>query len=167
MRAFFQKQNFVSITHLLVKFSLNIFSCVLRGLPFYIGIVVPVAFILMMNLIILVLAVRGIAKSRFTKHKKGELLATARIAFACSILLGTAWVFGILAIGDLKSPFQWLFCIFNSLQGLFIFLFYTVRNPEARKEWRIFFRRQKFGRYLLKFKRSNDKYKISGKNFFR
>ena len=148
----------------MVKFSLNTFSCVVRGLPFYIGVVVPVAFILIMNLIILILAVRGIAKSRFTKPKKGELLATARIALACSVLLGTAWIFGILAIGDLRNPFQWLFCIFNSLQGLFIFLFYTVRNPEARKEWKNVFRLQKFGTYLLKFKRSNDQYESSGKS---
>ena len=31
--------------------------------------------------------------------------------------------------------FQILFCIFNSLQGFFIFLFYAARNPDVRKEW--------------------------------
>ena len=149
----------------MVKVFLNIFSCVVRGLPFYIGVVVPVAFILMMNLIILILALRGITKSRFTKHKKREQLATLRIAFACSILLGTAWIFGILAIGDLRNPFQWLFCIFNSLQGLFIFLFYTVRNAEARKEWKSVFWLQKFEGYLFNLKRSRNQYGSSGKIF--
>ena len=149
----------------MVKVCLNIFSCVVRGLPFYIGVVVPVAFILMMNLIMLILILCGITKSRFIKHKKRELLATVRIVFPCSILLGTAWIFGVLAIGDLRNPFQWLFCIFNSLQGLFIFLFYTVRNAEARKEWKSVFRLQKLEEYLFNLKKSRNQYDSSGKIF--
>ena len=114
---------------------LSYFSCVVRGLPFYIGVVVPVILIFIKNFIVLVLVLRGITTSQFKKHRKRELMSSARIAFACSILLGTTWIFGILAIGDLRYFFQCLFCVFNSLQGCFIFLFYTVRNTEARKHW--------------------------------
>ena len=101
----------------MAKFSFRIFSCVVRGLPFYIGVVVPVTLILTKNFIVLMLVLRGITNSQFKKNKKRELMVSARIAFACSILLGTTWIFGILAIGDLSYFFQCLFCVFNSFQG--------------------------------------------------
>ena len=123
----------------------------------------PVAFVCMKNFIILVLVFRGIAKHRLKKHKKG-VLTSARIAFTCSILLGTAWVFGVLAIGDMRDFFQWLFCIFNSLQGMFIFLFYTVRNAEARKQWRKVFGLHQSEADSSKFRGSHNQHRISGKN---
>jgi len=58
-----------------------------------------------------------------------------RVAFAVSTLLGITWIFGLLAVGDLREPFQYLFTIFNSIQGLLIFIFYTFLNPDARKCW--------------------------------
>ena len=122
----------------------------MRGLPFYIGIVVPVVLVVIKNFIILVLTVRGITKYRVRKDKKREVTTSVRIAFACSVLLGTAWIFGIFAIGDSRNVFQWLFCVFNSLQGLLIFLFYTVRNPEARKKWMRVFRLQSTKTYSLR-----------------
>ena len=129
----------------MAKFSFRIFSCVVRGLPFYIGVVVPVTLVLTKNFIVLMLVLRGITNSQFKKNKKRELMVSARIAFACSILLGTTWIFGILAIGDLSYFFQCLFCVFNSFQGCFIFLFYTVRNTEARKHWKRALRLQQSG----------------------
>lgn len=60
-----------------------IFSCVVRGLPFYIGVVVPAALVRVSNFIVLVLVLRGIEKSCLQKDKKGDKLASARIAFAC------------------------------------------------------------------------------------
>ena len=123
----------------------------------------PVAFVCMKNFIILVLVFRGIAKHRLKKHKKG-VLTSARIAFTCSVLLGTAWIFGVLAIGDMRDFFQWLFCIFNSLQGMFIFLFYTVRNPETRKQWRKVFGLHQSETDSSKFRGSHNQHRISGKN---
>ena len=136
----------------MAKFSYHIFSCVVRGLPFYIGVVVPATLIFIKNFIVLVLVLRGITNSQFKNHKKRELMTSARIAFACSILLGTTWIFGILAIGDLRYFFQCLFCVFNSLQGCFIFLFYTVRNAEARKHWK----------RVLRFQQSRTYSTVSG-----
>ena len=129
----------VSFYSTLIKLRCDIFSCVVRGLPFYVGIVVPVALVVIKNFIILALTLHGITKNRIKKDQKGEVMTSIRITFACSVLLGTAWVFGIFAVGNLRNVFQWLFCIFNSLQGLFIFVFHTVRNLEARKQWMIVF----------------------------
>ena len=136
----------------------------MQGLPFYIGVVVPVVLIFTKNFIVLVLVLRGIGKSRFNKDRKGQLLTSTRIAFSCSILLGTAWIFGILAVGYLRYVFQWFFCVFNSLQGSFIFLFYTARNPEARKHWRRAFGFKQSGAFSSTFGKSSNDHGSSGKN---
>ena len=137
----------------------------MRGLPFYIGIVVPVVLVVIKNFIILALTLRGITKNRVRNDKKREVMTSVRIAFAHSVLLGTAWVFGIFAIGDLSNVFQWLFCVFNSLQGLLIFLSYTVQSPVARKQWMRVFRLQISETYLVRTDWSKFKFRKTGKNF--
>ena len=149
----------------MIKLHCVVFSCVVRGLPFYIGIIVPVVLVVIKNFIILALTLHGISKNRIKKDKKGEVVTSVRIAFACSVLLGTAWVFGIFAVGNLRNVFQWLFSIFNSLQGLFIFLFYTVRNQEARKQWRRVLGLQSAETYSLRTDGSEFKSRKAGKNF--
>ena len=104
----------------------------MRRLPFYIRIIVLVVLVIVKNFIILALTPPGITKSSIKKHKKEEVMAYVRLAFACSVLLGTAWVFGILAITSPRNVFQWLFCIFNSLQGLLHFT--KPRSKEAMAE---------------------------------
>ena len=104
----------------------------------------------MKNFVILVLVLRGIKKNRYKKDENGEILKSIYNAFATSVLLGTAWVFGIIAIGNLRNVFQWLFCIFNSLQGIFIFIFHAARNLEVRKQWMTLFRTQSIGTNSLK-----------------
>ena len=51
------------------------------------------------------------------------------------VLLGLTWLFGTMAIGDARLSFQYLFCVFNSLQGFAIFWFHCVRQPEVRQCW--------------------------------
>ena len=114
--------------------------CVVRNLPFYFAVLFPVCLIIVGNFIILVLVMWVLKNSLNSKVKvangrSDQIIATARIGFACNALLGVTWVFAIFAVKDATIFFQWLFCIFNSLQGFFIFIFYTVRNQEVRKEW--------------------------------
>ena len=53
-------------------------------------------------------------------------------------LFGLIWLFAILTFNfyRIKRDFLLLFTIFNSLQGLFIFLFTCVMNKNARDEWK-------------------------------
>ena len=107
------------------------------GNPFYISVVAPVAAIILANIIVLILVT--IRLHRSSKHKPmsdaARIISEARIAFACNVLLGTTWVFAFFAVEEVTMVFQWLFCIANSLQGLFIFLFYTVRSQDVRNAW--------------------------------
>ena len=107
------------------------------GNPFYISVVAPVATIILANIIVLILVT--IRLHRSSKHKPmsdaARIISEARIAFACNVLLGTTWVLAFFAVEEVTMVFQWLFCITNSLQGFFIFLFYTVRNQDVRNAW--------------------------------
>ncbi|XP_065911843.1 adhesion G protein-coupled receptor L2-like isoform X2 [Dysidea avara] len=48
-------------------------------------------------------------------------------------LFGLTWVFGLLAVNEDTVAFAWIFTILNSLQGLFIFIFYIMRNEKLRQ----------------------------------
>ena len=116
------------------------FSCVIRGYSFYVAVLLPTAAILLANVVVLILAMRGLTKGgnklKASKTGNKEFFRQARIAFACSVVLGLTWLFAILAVVELTDTFQWLFCIFNSFQGFFIFIFYTARNNDAKTEWK-------------------------------
>jgi len=47
-------------------------------------------------------------------------------------ILGTNWLFGLLAVNEKMLVFEFLFVIINSLQGLLIFLFHCVGSSEVR-----------------------------------
>ena len=106
----------------------------LRGLAFYISIVAPVAAIILFNTSVLCIVVALFHKQH--TRKRGTLswlVADVRVAFMCNVLLGLTWAFGLMAVGEVTLIFEWLFCIFNSLQGAFIFIFYTIRNKDVRQ----------------------------------
>ena len=113
------------------------FRCMVHGNPFYITVIVPVAAIILANIVILIKVTMRLRKSRKHKSMSGaaRVISEARIAFACNLLLGTTWVLAFFAVEEVTMLFQWLFCISNSLQGFFIFLFYTVRNQGVRNAW--------------------------------
>ena len=50
-------------------------------------------------------------------------------------LMGLAWVFGAFTFSGASVAFQFLFVIFNSLQGFFIFLFFVVMAKETQDLW--------------------------------
>ncbi|XP_047141677.1 uncharacterized protein LOC105843740 isoform X1 [Hydra vulgaris] len=129
--------------------------CVVRGFSFYFGILLPVCLVMAFNVVILLLAIKGI-DSNSSLQNKMKKKKKVRIAFACSLLLGTTWLFAILAVGKLKVAFQWLFCIFNSLQGFFIFLFYTLDNKKVKEQW-VSFLYEKCGWRSKKFVITNAK----------
>lgn len=57
---------------------------------------------------------------------------TAKAVAVLLPILGTSWVFGVLAVNKESVAFQYLFAILNSLQGFFIFLFHCLLNSEVR-----------------------------------
>ena len=48
-------------------------------------------------------------------------------------LLGLTWLFGLLGFSPDAIVFKYFFAVFNSLQGLAIFIFHCALNKEVRK----------------------------------
>ncbi|XP_069694647.1 uncharacterized protein [Periplaneta americana] len=113
---------------------------------YYLAYLGPTCFILAINCIVFILVTkvlfqrRGHAVGKVGINSDSPVITVAQIrgAFTVMTLLGVTWVFGALALGELKLVFQYVFCICNSLQGFIIFLVRCVQYPEARMAWRTF-----------------------------
>ena len=101
----------------------------------------PIFAILLFNAIIFVIVISVLAKQICKKYATNDC-ANRKIAFRLMIsimgvmsLFGLTWVFGALTVREASTAFQFLFAIFNSLQGFFIFLFFCVFGKEAKTFW--------------------------------
>uniref|UniRef100_A0A8C5YHF3 Adhesion G protein-coupled receptor D1 n=1 Tax=Microcebus murinus TaxID=30608 RepID=A0A8C5YHF3_MICMU len=97
--------------------------------------VAPALSVIVVNIGILVAVTRVISQISADNYKiHGDPSAFKLTAKAVAVLLpilGTSWVFGVLAVNDRALVFQYLFATLNSLQGLFIFLFHCLLNSEV------------------------------------
>ena len=53
-------------------------------------------------------------------------------AIALLCLLGLTWAFGLMYINESTVIMAYLFTIFNSLQGMFIFIFHCILQKKVR-----------------------------------
>ncbi|XP_078070273.1 adhesion G protein-coupled receptor L3-like isoform X2 [Mustelus asterias] len=99
----------------------------------------PATLIIMLNVIFL-----GIALYKMFHHTtvlKPESSCLDNIkswvigAIALLCLLGLTWAFGLMFINESTVIMAYLFTIFNSLQGMFIFIFHCVLQKKVRKEY--------------------------------
>uniref|UniRef100_A0A4W5KWC6 Adhesion G protein-coupled receptor D1 n=1 Tax=Hucho hucho TaxID=62062 RepID=A0A4W5KWC6_9TELE len=98
--------------------------------------VAPALFVIVVNVVILISVTRIISRISSENYKvHGDANAVKLTAKAVAVLLpilGISWIFGVLAINDHSLMFQYMFAVFNSLQGFFIFLFHCLLNSEVR-----------------------------------
>ena len=112
----------------------------LHGVPFQAAMFAPVLLIILINFVIFFLALRSLSRtgSLVSAEKKSSSYQRARTSVAILILLGLTWVFGALAVSRAQLTFDYLFSIFNSLQGFIIFYFHCLRHQEVRNQWKWF-----------------------------
>lgn len=121
---------------------LNVWSlsrCWLNPIPFYASFLAPVAIIIIINFIVFFLVLRqlwGASTRNLNKTDSTKTSSRLRGAVTLVIMLGLTWVFAILAIDGGAPVFQYLFTVFNSLQGLFIFVFHCLLKTDAQKAWK-------------------------------
>ena len=127
-------------------------SCFPRGDSAYFGVILPVTLTLFVNIIIyMIIMVKLVTRETPGENKVNpdgrNIKNQMKNGFFISVLLGLTWIFPIFAVGDVKEVqfvFQLLFCVFSSLQGFFIFLFYVLVNKQVKtmikdmvcKRWR-------------------------------
>ncbi|KAH9523813.1 hypothetical protein Btru_047102 [Bulinus truncatus] len=126
---------------------------------FYYGFAIPVGLIILANIFLFIMVVISLCNrkdmSKYSSVRSNQTFVNIRASFICFCLLGLTWIFGFLAIDDARIVFQYLFCIFNSLQGFIIFMMMTVRDKNVRSFWQsklssCFKPSTKRGRYKVK-----------------
>ncbi|NXO27481.1 AGRD1 protein, partial [Cisticola juncidis] len=97
--------------------------------------VAPALFVILVNIGILIAVTRVISRISADNYKvHGDANAFKLTAKAVAVLLpilGSSWIFGILAVNAHTLVFQYIFAVFNSLQGFFMFLFHCLLNSEV------------------------------------
>ncbi|XP_053918137.1 adhesion G-protein coupled receptor G6 isoform X1 [Cuculus canorus] len=86
--------------------------------------------------IVVMVQICGRNGKRTNRSLKEEILRNLRSVVSLTFLLGMTWGFAFFAWGALTLPFLYLFSIFNSLQGLFIFVFHCAMKENVQKQWR-------------------------------
>ncbi|XP_038066462.1 adhesion G protein-coupled receptor L2-like [Patiria miniata] len=96
--------------------------------------VAPAMLIIIFNAFVTFLTMKAFVSVKVFKDKndKDKFKSGLRAVVVMLPILGLSWIFGLLAFGDSGIFFQYLFAIFNSLQGVFLFIFHILLNDEVK-----------------------------------
>eukprot|EP00057_Strongylocentrotus_purpuratus_P001294 XP_001197846.2 PREDICTED: G-protein coupled receptor 126-like [Strongylocentrotus purpuratus] len=124
---------------------LNSDYCFLQKWPLVGGLLIPMAFILALNLIIFALVMRRLVRiksgggkaSESNSETRHEIMRRLKSAIGILVLLGLTWFVGYFTvIEQINLAVHVIFILLNSLQGFFIFVFYILRQPQSRARLR-------------------------------
>ena len=100
----------------------------------------PIFAILLFNAVIFVIII--VVLIRHTQNKLNDArqqrksnIRLVMSLFGIMALFGLTWVLRAFTISEASLPFQILFAIFNSLQGLFIFSHFCALSDDVRQLW--------------------------------
>uniref|UniRef100_A0AAZ3QA24 Adhesion G-protein coupled receptor G6 n=1 Tax=Oncorhynchus tshawytscha TaxID=74940 RepID=A0AAZ3QA24_ONCTS len=125
------------------------FCWIRRQVVFYVTCVGYFSVLFLLNVamfIVVMIQICGRNGKRSNRTLREEVLRNLRSVISLTFLLGMTWGFAFFAWGPVNLAFMYLFSIFNSLQGLFIFIFHCALKENVQKQWR---RYLCFGRFRL------------------
>uniref|UniRef100_F7AUR6 Adhesion G protein-coupled receptor G4 n=1 Tax=Ornithorhynchus anatinus TaxID=9258 RepID=F7AUR6_ORNAN len=117
------------------------FCWIQDGVVFYVSVVAYFCLIFLMNtsMFITVLVQMNSLKSKHQRSRKKVILHDLKSTTSLTFLLGLTWGFAFFAWGPVRIIFLYFFAIFNTLQGLFIFVFHCMMKGKVRKQWQAHF----------------------------
>ncbi|XP_062510794.1 adhesion G-protein coupled receptor D1-like isoform X2 [Corticium candelabrum] len=98
--------------------------------------IAPMIAIILANFVIFVIVLKIVIESKGKSDMRGRKQVIKASLKAIAVLLpilGLTWIIGVFAVDSLSVPLAYIFTIFNSLQGLFFFIFHCVLNNGVRK----------------------------------
>ncbi|XP_029925173.1 adhesion G-protein coupled receptor G2-like isoform X2 [Myripristis murdjan] len=112
-----------------------------NDIAFYVAVVAYFCAIFLFNFIMFVVVMVQLCRiKRQNPHnmQHRSTLQDVRSVLGITILLGLTWGFAFFAWGPVNLAFMYLFAIFNSLQGFFIFVFHCAVKDNVRRQWRTY-----------------------------
>ncbi|KAM9333091.1 uncharacterized protein KZ484_018173 isoform 2-T2 [Pholidichthys leucotaenia] len=112
-----------------------------NDIAFYVAVVAYFGVIFLFNCVMFIIVLVQLCQIK--KHNPHNVqhrttFKDVRSVVGLTILLGLTWGFAFFAWGPVNLPFMYLFAIFNSLQGFFIFVFHCAVKESVRKQWRTY-----------------------------
>ncbi|XP_043552682.1 adhesion G-protein coupled receptor G6 [Chiloscyllium plagiosum] len=115
------------------------FCWIIDRIAFYISCVSYFVIVFLVNVamfIVVLMQICGRSGKKSHRNLKEEALRNLRSVISLTFLLGMTWGFAFFAWGPVNLAFMYLFAIFNSLQGFFIFMFHCALKENVQKQWR-------------------------------
>lgn len=115
--------------------------CYPSGQALYFGVILPIAAIIIANLIIFLLVLYNIVrgpKEKIRSVDRSSALSQIRLSILLFFLLGFTWIFGLLAAAKISLVFSYLFCLTATLQGFVMFIYFIILDPVTRSMWSTF-----------------------------
>ncbi|NXJ36439.1 AGRG2 protein, partial [Ciconia maguari] len=112
------------------------FCWIKNRIVFYITAVGYFCLIFLINIsmfIVVLIQLCRIKKKKQLGAQRKNSIQDLRSVAGLTFLLGITWGFAFFTVNEV---FTYLFTIFNTLQGFFIFVFYCVTKENVRKQWR-------------------------------
>ncbi|NXB70884.1 AGRG2 protein, partial [Donacobius atricapilla] len=112
------------------------FCWIKNRIVFYITAVGYFCLIFLINIsmfIVVLIQLCRIKKKKQLGAQRKTSIQDLRSVAGLTFLLGITWGFAFFTVNEV---FTYLFTIFNTLQGFFIFIFYCVTKENVRKQWR-------------------------------
>ncbi|KAF4082101.1 hypothetical protein AMELA_G00147870 [Ameiurus melas] len=109
-------------------------------IAYYVAVVAYFCVVFILNLSMFIVVMVQLCRiKRQNRHnlQHRSILQDLRSVLGLTVLLGLTWGFAFFAWGAVNLPFMYLFAIFNSLQGFFIFVLHCAVKENVRKQWRI------------------------------
>ncbi|XP_053398236.1 adhesion G protein-coupled receptor L3-like [Mercenaria mercenaria] len=112
----------------------------------------PALVIITFNGICLIIDMRVMFQTKSTETKTASEKIKTSFRSLCVLVpvLGVSWLIGIFYINDSFYFIQYIFAVLNGLQGLFIFLFHCLLNPQVKKALMLRERRRSSAKETLK-----------------
>ncbi|XP_019219702.1 adhesion G-protein coupled receptor G2 isoform X1 [Oreochromis niloticus] len=112
-----------------------------NDIAFYVAVVAYFCVIFLFNFIMFIVVMVQLCRIKRQNPQNLQHRSTlqdVRSVLGITILLGLTWGFAFFAWGPVNLAFMYLFAIFNSLQGFFIFVFHCAVKETVRRQWRIY-----------------------------
>lgn len=89
---------------------------------------------MLFNVVIFFLVIKALLSAPVSNMRHKQSIVHFRRVLGIAVIFGITWLFGVLAIGELKLIFQYLFCITNTFQGFIIFILYCLTDRKVREK---------------------------------
>uniref|UniRef100_A0AAX7SJL8 Adhesion G protein-coupled receptor G2a n=1 Tax=Astatotilapia calliptera TaxID=8154 RepID=A0AAX7SJL8_ASTCA len=113
-----------------------------NNIAFYVGVVAYFLLIFILCLLAFIVVMGQLSRIKkqnpHNQSPKRSVMTDLRSVTGLVIILGLTWGFALFAWGPLYLPFVYLFSIFNSLQGFFVFVFHCAIKENVRRQWRTY-----------------------------